>query len=236
MHLEFGKRKHDGLVDAAGGDDFEEVWIVTAGDDDVCPECEDLEAEGPYDIDVAEDLIPAHPNCRCVFIPDDSAHDGLADDWDEEKHPRDPHGRWGEGGAGGGEKTVDEALAYLHAQEVVGIDGQPRPGGGGGGARVPFPEASKAEVKDIDKHISFDQHNLPEREVALKDLHGIQPSVSRGKVEGLLKSGLHEGKGDDKPLAVERGGKVILWDGHHRATAASLLGKTHITVRMAKTK
>jgi hypothetical protein len=46
-----------------------EVDIVTAGDEDVCQECQDLEDEGPYSIDEARSLIPAHPWCRCAFVP-----------------------------------------------------------------------------------------------------------------------------------------------------------------------
>jgi hypothetical protein len=45
------------------------VNIVTAGDDDVCDECQDISDEGPYSLDEAEGLIPAHPNCRCAFAP-----------------------------------------------------------------------------------------------------------------------------------------------------------------------
>jgi len=45
------------------------VNVLTAGDDKVCVDCEDIAADGPYDIDKARDLIPAHPNCRCAFIP-----------------------------------------------------------------------------------------------------------------------------------------------------------------------
>jgi 8-oxo-dGTP pyrophosphatase MutT (NUDIX family) len=40
-----------------------------AGDNDVCIVCEDISDEGPYDLDEAEDLIPAHPWCRCAFVP-----------------------------------------------------------------------------------------------------------------------------------------------------------------------
>jgi hypothetical protein len=45
------------------------VGIRTAGDDDVCPICEDIEDDGPYPIDTARSLIPAHPHCRCAFVP-----------------------------------------------------------------------------------------------------------------------------------------------------------------------
>jgi hypothetical protein len=45
------------------------VNVLTAGDDRVCDDCLDIAEGGPYDIDQASDLIPAHPNCRCSFIP-----------------------------------------------------------------------------------------------------------------------------------------------------------------------
>ena len=45
------------------------VNVLTAGDDKVCQDCEDIAADGPYDIAQARGLIPAHPNCRCAFIP-----------------------------------------------------------------------------------------------------------------------------------------------------------------------
>jgi hypothetical protein len=46
------------------------VNVMTAGDDRVCDECDGIAAAGPYDIEAAEGLIPAHPNCRCVFVID----------------------------------------------------------------------------------------------------------------------------------------------------------------------
>lgn len=51
----------------------ERVRVRTAGDDDVCPVCEAISEEGPYRIDVARSLIPAHPRCRCTFVPADDA-------------------------------------------------------------------------------------------------------------------------------------------------------------------
>lgn len=45
------------------------VNVLTAGDDKVCDDCSDIAADGPYDLDAARGLIPAHPNCRCAFIP-----------------------------------------------------------------------------------------------------------------------------------------------------------------------
>lgn len=45
-----------------------EVEWSTAGDDRVCPECEDLEGK-IYTIDEARGMIPIHPNCRCSWLP-----------------------------------------------------------------------------------------------------------------------------------------------------------------------
>lgn len=56
---------------------FQMVNVETAGDDDVCDECEDIESGGPYTIDEARSLIPAHPNCRCAFVPVDEP-----DEWE----------------------------------------------------------------------------------------------------------------------------------------------------------
>jgi hypothetical protein len=54
------------------------VEVLTAGDDDVCPECEDIADDGPYTINQARGLIPAHPECRCAFVPADDER--FADD------------------------------------------------------------------------------------------------------------------------------------------------------------
>ena len=47
----------------------EYVNTLTAGDDLVCQVCEDISEEGPYSLDEAQGLLPAHPNCRCAFVP-----------------------------------------------------------------------------------------------------------------------------------------------------------------------
>lgn len=46
-----------------------DVDVMTAGDELVCPECEGIALSGPYTLGEAEDLIPAHPNCRCTIVP-----------------------------------------------------------------------------------------------------------------------------------------------------------------------
>lgn len=43
--------------------------MVTAGDTRVCSKCEELAAKSPYTLDVAMNLIPVHPQCRCMCLP-----------------------------------------------------------------------------------------------------------------------------------------------------------------------
>jgi hypothetical protein len=51
----------------------QDVNILTAGDNDVCPECEDYADAGPYELDEVEDTLPLHPECRCAYTPTDDA-------------------------------------------------------------------------------------------------------------------------------------------------------------------
>ena len=45
-----------------------DVEFKTAGDDRVCPECEDLDNQ-VFTLDEASGVIPVHTNCRCCWIP-----------------------------------------------------------------------------------------------------------------------------------------------------------------------
>lgn len=98
--------------------DLDEVDVLTAGDDDVCFVCEDISDEGPYDLDEAEGLIPAHPFCRCAFVPagEGDRSEGLDADWSEEDHPRGYHGRFGAGGAP--EKAENEEKTARMVEEL----------------------------------------------------------------------------------------------------------------------
>lgn len=64
----------EGQLDAFERLGVKEVGVVvewlTAGDDRVCAECEELEGV-IMTIDEARGLIPRHPNCRCAWIPAD---------------------------------------------------------------------------------------------------------------------------------------------------------------------
>jgi len=48
------------------GVDVETELLITLG---ACEECEAIAEEGPYTLDEARGLIPAHPNCRCAWAP-----------------------------------------------------------------------------------------------------------------------------------------------------------------------
>jgi hypothetical protein len=61
-------RRAEREVEALG-----KVNVRTAGDELVCPVCEGISEDGPYQIDTARSLIPAHPRCRCTFVPVDDA-------------------------------------------------------------------------------------------------------------------------------------------------------------------
>ena len=45
-----------------------EAEFATAGDESVCPECEELEGK-VYSIEESRGVIPVHPNCRCAWLP-----------------------------------------------------------------------------------------------------------------------------------------------------------------------
>jgi exonuclease VII small subunit len=53
------------------------VNVLTAGDDKVCQICQDLATDGPYSLEEARPLLPAHPHCRCTFIPMDEQDESL---------------------------------------------------------------------------------------------------------------------------------------------------------------
>lgn len=62
----------EGQLDALERLGVEQVGVQvewsTAGDDRVCPICEPLDGQ-VFKIKESHGLIPAHPNCRCAFVP-----------------------------------------------------------------------------------------------------------------------------------------------------------------------
>ncbi len=102
------------------------VEVLTAGDDRVCPQCEDISEEGPYTLDEAESLIPAHPRCRCAFVPWDDARfahdaDEFAADEFNSNQPRDPKGKWATGGHWLSGKTSSTKKSMPHPSGMHGV-------------------------------------------------------------------------------------------------------------------
>ncbi|MCR5027167.1 MAG: hypothetical protein K6A34_06985 [Methanobrevibacter sp.] len=64
---EHARAVNTGTLQAYENYNVGEVEIITAGDDDVCDDCLDLESNNPYTLNEAQDLLPVHPNC---FMPD----------------------------------------------------------------------------------------------------------------------------------------------------------------------
>jgi hypothetical protein len=60
------------------------VRVKTAGDNKVCKVCRGIAKRGPYRINTARALIPAHPRCRCVFVPVSSRRATAVEEDDEE--------------------------------------------------------------------------------------------------------------------------------------------------------
>lgn len=65
-HPEGQRFRSSGL--RSGGGAGGRVALETAGDDDVCPECERLEGR-VYTVRAARGVIPVHPRCRCSWVP-----------------------------------------------------------------------------------------------------------------------------------------------------------------------
>jgi hypothetical protein len=113
----------------------------------------------------------------------------------------------------------------------------------GHGVAVPFPYTDRAAYKDkhSNEEINRRIHSAPVVRVPLRGLHAIQHSVKYGRVLEYLRGEVGDRKGEvnpksktpvDHPIVIQQGGKRYLHDGHHRATAALLRGKTSIKARL----
>lgn len=70
---EIARAQNGGITDTYRAAGVEMVQFITAEDERVCPECEDLDGEIiPVDSD---DIPPIHPSCRCTVI----AHDEFSE-------------------------------------------------------------------------------------------------------------------------------------------------------------
>ena len=62
----------EGQLDAFSNLGIDELGVEaewsTAGDERVCPQCDAMNGQ-TFTVEEARGLIPAHPNCRCSWIP-----------------------------------------------------------------------------------------------------------------------------------------------------------------------
>lgn len=59
--------KNKARLQAYKDNNIQWIDIVTMGDSKVCTDCLNLEANNPYHIDEINNLLPVHPNCRCIY-------------------------------------------------------------------------------------------------------------------------------------------------------------------------
>lgn len=91
------------------------VNVLTAGDDEVCAICEDIAERGPYNIDRARSLIPAHPRCRCAFVPVEDRRFARDHTPGGKEHNQKSHGNWSR------ENLIAEGRQRLAKAERSGI-------------------------------------------------------------------------------------------------------------------
>jgi SPP1 gp7 family putative phage head morphogenesis protein len=218
---------------------------ATAGDDAVCPQCEDLEGQ-VFTIEQAEGMIPLHPNCRCAFLPvieDAPVRDARDAGWEEQ--PRVPAGspeggqwasREGGVGSGGGERSVPLDAASTAAAQELGL------GTGYRGTDAPARMQSMAVDNPLPKTdvLSYDQvQEMPTsllslpgtmREVPIDSLESVQDYVFPQRVAQY---------NDPKSFGLVRypvltatvNGKNVILDGTHRAVADKLKGSKTIETK-----
>lgn len=97
------------------------VEYLTAGDDLVCPICEDLEGTY-YTLAGARGLLPRHPNCRCSV----ELASGFNDAGFDPDEPRDREGQWTAGAAGGKELRVTAYDKQQAADIAKALDALPK--------------------------------------------------------------------------------------------------------------
>jgi len=112
----------------------------------------------------------------------------------------------------------------------------------GKGKAVPFPYLDRSTYKEhfTNRQINQAIEDAPIESVSLDRLHAIQHSVQADKVKRYIadpdsvpkgaRDPRHQGP-VDVPIVVEYEKKVFIHDGHHRTTAAKLMGKKTVKAR-----
>jgi hypothetical protein len=188
----------------------ENVNVRTAGDFEVCPTCEAISENGPYSINTARSLIPAHPHCCCTFVPADDAR--FATDAAipfsviEQKVRALPT-------TGGNEKDIANPLKL--APQALQDD-------------------LKARHEGVHGWTAFAAKHGKTDRVSLSSLVTIQPTVDRQRVLACVAWDLNSTPEDQLPVVLYYDGYSILWDGNHRVVAAYFRGEKTTMVRSFK--
>jgi hypothetical protein len=105
---------------------------------------------------------------------------------------------------------------------------------------MPYADKNAYKGKHSNREINGRIDQAPVRRVPLDGLHAIQHSVRPGRVltfindPGAVRPGTHDpehGGIVDHPIVIHQDGVNYLHDGHHRVTAARLLGDKDIEAR-----
>lgn len=99
-----------------------EVEWSTAGDDRVCEECASMEGK-VFAVEDAHDMIPAHPNCRCAFIPSVGPRPE-ADDSTENRAWTATRNAWCPTGPGGGQDNSCSPTGSGAHPDVAALQGK----------------------------------------------------------------------------------------------------------------
>ena len=65
---EKARAQNTGTLQAYANYGVDQIEVITSHDDLVCDYCLELEEGNPYMLQEADNLIPAHPNCRCYYV------------------------------------------------------------------------------------------------------------------------------------------------------------------------
>lgn len=190
------------------GVNVKKSWLIL---EDACDVCQENADAGAIDLDEpfpSGDMAPgAHPHCRCVLVPEVEDEDGnvtegeeedaveqssktndLRKDWNEEDHPRDEHGRFGEGGGSNDAFKDDTFQRAMDDAKYVPQDLKDR-----------FP-LEQAVAIDLYAHYEYEDVNRGLRNDSLKGygkaiVEGVDRSMSPSTEDAVLYRGLMDAKG-----------------------------------------
>jgi len=122
------------------------------------------------------------------------------------------------------------------------LDGLPESATGHGRA-VPFPFIDRETVRHgfTNSEINRAIESAPCVTTPIRGLYAIQHSVRESRVAEYIQypqlvepgaTNPRTGVPVDRPIVLQRDGRRVIWDGHHRAVAAKLRGERSVCCRL----